>query len=125
MTYFNSCVNLDHIVRVGSACERRRKPSRKGNVKPVCPGCDSLPCPLSCPSRPCPFLGIFSSDLAKVTALAAGTNRRQPQNSWLLASKDLCCSVALSCPTLCSPANCSSPGFPVHYLPEFAQTHVR
>ena len=36
-----------------------------------------------------------------------------------------CCSVAHSCLTLCSPVDCSSPGFPVlHYLPELAQTHV-
>ena len=35
------------------------------------------------------------------------------------------CSVAESCLTLCNPMNCSTPGFPVlHYLPEFAQTHV-
>ena len=34
-------------------------------------------------------------------------------------------SVAQSCPTLCSPMDCSKPGFPVHYqLPEIAQTHV-
>ena len=36
-----------------------------------------------------------------------------------------CCSVAQLCPTLCDPMNCSTSGFPVlHYLPEFAQTHV-
>ena len=36
-----------------------------------------------------------------------------------------CCSVAHSCPTLCDPMGCSTPGFPVlHCLPEFAQTHV-
>ena len=36
-----------------------------------------------------------------------------------------CCSVTQLCPTLCYPMNCSMPGFPVlHYLPEFAQTHV-
>ena len=30
-----------------------------------------------------------------------------------------------SCPTLCSPMNCSTPGFPVlHHLLEFAKTHV-
>ena len=30
-----------------------------------------------------------------------------------------------SCPTNCDPMDCSTPGFPViHYLPEFAQTHV-
>ena len=36
-----------------------------------------------------------------------------------------CCWVAQSCPTLCDPVNCSTPGFPVlHHLLEFAQTHV-
>ena len=31
----------------------------------------------------------------------------------------------MSCPTLCDPMDCSSPGFPVlHHLPEFAQIHV-
>ena len=40
--------------------------------------------------------------------------------------KNYCfCSVTKSCPTLCNPINCSTPGFPVLcYLPEFAQTHV-
>ena len=34
-------------------------------------------------------------------------------------------SVAQSCPTLCDPMNCSTPGFPVHHqLPELTQTHV-
>ena len=34
-------------------------------------------------------------------------------------------SVTQSCPTLCDPMNCSTPGFPVHHqLPEFTQTHV-
>ena len=33
--------------------------------------------------------------------------------------------VAKSCPALCNPMNCSTPGFPVlHCLLEFAQTHV-
>ena len=36
-----------------------------------------------------------------------------------------CCSVTQSCLTLCSPMDCSTPGFPVrHHLPEFAQTYV-
>ena len=35
------------------------------------------------------------------------------------------CSVAKSCPTLWDPMDYSPPGFPVlHYLPEFAQTHI-
>ena len=34
-------------------------------------------------------------------------------------------SVAQSCPTLCDPMNCSTPGLLVHHqLPEFTQTHV-
>ena len=34
-------------------------------------------------------------------------------------------SVTPSCPTLCDPMNCSTPGFPVlHCLPEFAQIYV-
>ena len=32
--------------------------------------------------------------------------------------------VAQSCPTLCDPMDCSTPGLPVHHqLPEFTQTH--
>ena len=39
---------------------------------------------------------------------------------------NLChCSVVQSCPTLCNPIDCSTPGFSVfHHLQEFAQTHV-
>ena len=34
--------------------------------------------------------------------------------------------VAQSCPTLCDPIDCSTPGIPVYrQLPEFTQTHVR
>ena len=34
-------------------------------------------------------------------------------------------SVAQSCPTLCDPMDCSTPGLPVHHqIPEFTQTHV-
>ena len=36
-----------------------------------------------------------------------------------------CCSVTQSCPTLCSPMDCSISDFPVlHHLLEFAQIHV-
>ena len=35
------------------------------------------------------------------------------------------CSVAKSCPILCDPMDCSTPGFSVpHYLLDLAQTHV-
>ena len=34
-------------------------------------------------------------------------------------------SVSQSCPTLCNPMDCSTPGLPVHHqLPEFTQTHI-
>ena len=34
-------------------------------------------------------------------------------------------SLIQSCPTLCDPMDCSTPGFPVHHqLPELAQTRV-
>ena len=35
------------------------------------------------------------------------------------------CSGAQWCPPLCDPMNCTMPGFPIlHYLLEFAQTHI-
>ena len=41
---------------------------------------------------------------------------------WLLSSVR---SVAQSCPTLCDPMDCSTPGLPVHHqLLEFTQTHL-
>ena len=37
----------------------------------------------------------------------------------------VCYSVTQSCPTLCDPMVCSTPGLPVHHqLPESTQTHV-
>ena len=35
-----------------------------------------------------------------------------------------CCSVPKISPALCNPMDYSTPGFPVHYLPESAPTHV-
>ena len=36
-----------------------------------------------------------------------------------------CSSATQSCPTLCDPRDCSTPGLPVHHqLPEFTQTRV-
>ena len=34
-------------------------------------------------------------------------------------------SITQSCPTLCDPMDCSTPGLPFHHqLPNFIQTHV-
>ena len=63
---------------------------------------------------------------------------RKECNQWLANGKSLVqdtrwrkdiqfsfSSVALSCPTLCNPMDCSMPGLPVHHqLPGFTQTHV-
>ena len=44
---------------------------------------------------------------------------------WNLFSSVQFSSVTQSCPTLCNPMNCSTPGLPVqHQLPEFTQTHA-
>ena len=49
----------------------------------------------------------------------------QNSNIFLARKLESSCSVAKLCLTLCDPMDCSTPGFPVlHYLPEFAQTHV-
>ena len=54
---------------------------------------------------------------------AVGRRLQRPQD-WLQVVVS-CHSVAKSCPTHFDPMNCSMPGFPVlHYLPQFAQTHV-
>ena len=37
-------------------------------------------------------------------------------------SKSCCFWVTPSCPALCDPVDCSTPGLPVHHLPELAQT---
>ena len=43
-------------------------------------------------------------------------------SKWLVSTVS---SVAQSCPTLCDPLDCSTPGFPVHHqLPELAQIHI-
>ena len=49
-------------------------------------------------------------------------NRKPRDKSMHLSSVS---SVAQSCPTLCNPMNCSTPGLPIHHqFPEFTQTHV-
>ena len=57
---------------------------------------------------------IFSSKTWKLSSLNTGGGSSVQFSS-----------VAQSCPTLCDPMNCSTPGLSVyHQLPEFTQTHV-
>ena len=45
--------------------------------------------------------------------------------TWLRSREVQFSSVTQSCPALCDPMDCSTPGFPVHHqLPELVQTHV-
>ena len=83
-----------------------------------------------------PLLGIYPKELKAgtltfIVALFAIAKRwKQPKYSltdeWInnVVSQSAS-SVAQSCPTLCDPMDCSTPGFPVHHqLPKLAQTHV-
>ena len=63
------------------------------------------------------FLGLHGSELPSL--------RELPGSYPAIASFIRCCSVPKSCPTLCDPMDCSTPGFPVHrQLSELAQAHV-
>ena len=45
-----------------------------------------------------------------------------PRQNWLVAPS----SVTQSCPTLCDPMDCSTPGLPAHHqLPELIQTRIQ
>ena len=56
--------------------------------------------------------------------IISGNRFITPLIPWYV-SLGCCCPVAKSCLTFCDPMDCSTPGFPVlHYLSEFAQTHV-
>ena len=51
--------------------------------------------------------------------------RLYKEMSVLNISSSFCCSATQSCPTLCHPMDCSTPGFPIHHqLLELAQIHV-
>ena len=66
-----------------------------------------------------PNLGIEPESPALQADFLPLSCQRSPQWSIQFSS------VAQSCPTLCDPMSCSTPGLPVHHqLPEFTQTHV-
>ena len=53
------------------------------------------------------------------------TGRKYLQRRYLIKHSVHFSSIAQSCPTLCNPMDCSTPGLPVHYqLLELTQTHV-
>ena len=70
----------------------------------------------------------IATQLATLIAVPCEYCQEQKQElheySYFLSSVQLS-SVAPSCPTLCDPMDCSTPGLPVHHQhPEFTQTHI-
>ena len=64
------------------------------------------------------LLGVYSR-----TRTISGVSEQKTESS--VGIFNSCCSDGKSCLTLCNPMDCSTPGSSVlHYLPEFAQTHV-
>ena len=88
----------------------------------------ALRSPVETPSQGADFLSSclcpsVNSDASQPWRLATWHGGRADQGE--CESLLTCWSVAQSCPTLCGPTDCSTPGFPVlHCLPEFAQMHV-
>ena len=84
-------------------------------------------CPTLCdptdgspPGSPVP--GILQARILECVAKPSSWGSSRPKDQTHVFS---CCLVAQSCPTLCDPMDCSTPGFPGHHqLPELAQTNV-
>ena len=69
--------------------------------------------------------GISQARTQEWVAIPFSIYSYQQSIKWCVNSIVQFSSVTQSCPTLCDPMNCNTPGFPVHHqLPEFTQTHV-
>ena len=78
-----------------------------------------------------PMTSVIGSERSILSNQSSPVNRRylwasgnEPQMRFF---SFFCCSysVTQSCPTLCNPMDCSTPGFPVlHHFLELSQTHV-
>ena len=76
---------------------------------------------------PTPRLALGASCCSTVTDWIAGggLNGDMSVRLGVCLKGCFCCSVTQSCPILCDPMDCSTPGLPVpHHLLEFAQHHV-
>ena len=72
-----------------------------------------------------PQLFSETEELGRVILIISGIAVPLSINCIRHVHLSFCCSVTLSCPALCHPMDCSTPGFPVlHCLPHFARTHV-
>ena len=70
------------------------------------------------------FISLLLASVSSSVKWRCYWNPFQLYNLIIPALQFCYCSVLESCPTLCSPMNCSTPGSSVHHLAEFAQIHV-
>ena len=71
-----------------------------------------------------PFMYAFVINLWHVKLACSRCHKFHGEDGDIFSSVQFS-SVAQSCPTLCYPMDCSTPGLPVlHLLPEFTQSHV-
>ena len=71
------------------------------------------------------IMGMMVPDQQASLALTSLRGWHTPHLRLTLLTLYCRCSVTKSCPTLCNPMGCSTPGFSVLYhLLEFAQTHI-
>ena len=69
------------------------------------------------------FSSVGSLSLLQGIFPTQGLNQGLLHYRWILSVQFS--SVAQSCPALCHPMDCSTPGLPVlHYHPEITQTHI-
>ena len=66
--------------------------------------------------------GSIHTNMKKKTEITQGIEKKLTLTSMPRDSRQNCCSLAKPCPTLCEPKECSTPV--LHYLPEFAWTHI-
>ena len=80
------------------------------------------------PSDYIPGKDVLSSNFLQTASPVSNAYNSVPALMWakqLLLVTFWFSSIAQSCPTLCDPMDCSTPGLPVHHqLRELAQTHV-
>ena len=68
---------------------------------------------------------LLSQKICIVLTPITKMSSKEVESIYTLYNISLVSSVAQSCPTLCDPMNCSTPGLSVyHQRPEFTQTHV-
>ena len=72
-----------------------------------------------------PHLPTYEQNLCTLQVPSSPSSHSEEGDSELNPDSVQFSSVAQSCPTLCDPMNCSTPGLPVHHqLPELTQTHA-